>query len=105
MMPQPPKPGQPNPQVERSGTLIEPGANLSARQPAGQQPVERSGTLIETDDDIRQALLSGHKGRQPGPAVAVEPSAPIRGTVTRRGAFRRAVSPDGAAAGGRADGV
>ena len=52
-MSQPPEPGQPNPQVERSGTLI------------------------ETDDEIRQALLSGHKGRQPGPPVAVEPSAPI----------------------------
>jgi len=52
-MSQPPKPGQPNPQVERSGTLI------------------------ETEDDVRQALLSGRKGRQPGPPVAVEPPAPI----------------------------
>jgi len=76
-MSQPPKPGQPNPPVECSGTLTEPGANLSARQLAGQQPVERSGTLIETEDDVRQALLSGHKGRQPGPAVAVEPPTPI----------------------------
>ena len=76
-MSQSPKPGQPNPQVERSGTLIEPGANLTARQPAGQQPIERSGTLIETDDDIRQAFLSGQKGRQPGPPFAVDPPAPI----------------------------
>jgi FHA domain len=55
MMSQPPEPGQPNPQVERSGTLI------------------------ETDDDIRQALLSGHKGPAAGPPVvdAVGPSAPI----------------------------
>ncbi len=52
-MSQPPRPAQPNP------------------------PVERSGTLIETDDDIRQAFLSGHKGRQPGPPVAVEPPVPI----------------------------
>ena len=40
-------------------------------------PIERSGTVIETDDDIRQALLSGHKGRRPGPPVAVEPPAPM----------------------------
>jgi len=72
-MPQPPKPTQPNPPVERSGTLIEQNVNLSTRQPAGQQPIERSGTVLETDDDIRHALLSGHKGRQPGPPVAVEP--------------------------------
>ena len=69
--------GQPNAAPERSGTLIEPGANLSAPQPGRPQPVERSGTLIETDDDIRQAFLSGHKGRQPGPPVAVDPPAPI----------------------------
>jgi hypothetical protein len=37
-------------------------------------PPERSGTLIETDDEIRQALLTGHKGRPPGPPAAVEPS-------------------------------
>ena len=42
--------------------------------------------MLETDDDIRQALLSGHKGRRPGPAVAVEPPAPAAcGTVARRG--------------------
>ena len=76
-MSQPQKPGQPNPAVERSGTMIEPAASFSARQPAGHQPIERSGTVLETDDDIRQALLSGHKGRQPGPAVAVDPPAPI----------------------------
>jgi hypothetical protein len=57
--------------------MIESGASFSARQPAGHQPIERSGTMLETDDDIRQALLSGHKGRQPGPAVAVDPPAPI----------------------------
>jgi len=57
--------------------LIEPGAHLPARQPTGQQPVERSGTVIETDDDIRQAFLSGHKGHPPGPPVAVDPPAPI----------------------------
>ena len=67
-MSQPQKPGKPNPPVERSGTLIEPAAGFAPREPAGQQPIERSGTLIETDDDIRQAFLSGQKGRQPGPA-------------------------------------
>jgi hypothetical protein len=39
--------------------------------------VERSGTLIETDDDIRPAFLSGHKGREAGQPVAVDPFAPI----------------------------
>jgi hypothetical protein len=76
-MSQPQKPGQPNPPVERSGTLIEPGAGFAPRQPAGQQPIERSGTLIETDDDIRQASLSAQKGRPPGPPVAVDPPAQI----------------------------
>jgi hypothetical protein len=33
--------------------------------------------LIETEEDVRHALLSGLKGRQPGPLVAVEPPAPI----------------------------
>ena len=51
--------------------------------------VERSGTLIETDDDIRQALLSGHKGRQHGRSVAVEPAAPIPAPLP--GAARSAV--------------
>jgi hypothetical protein len=40
-MSQQPQPGQPNP------------------------PMEHSGTLIETEDEIRQALLSGLKGGQP----------------------------------------
>jgi hypothetical protein len=68
------KPGEP---VERSGTLIEPRANVSVPLPGRPQPVERSGTLIETDDDIRQAFLSGQKGRQPGQPVAVDPPAPV----------------------------
>jgi hypothetical protein len=76
-MSQPQKPGQANPTVERSGTMIEPDPHFAARQPAGQQPIERSGTLIETDEDIRQAFLSGQKGRQPGPPVAADPPAPI----------------------------
>ena len=74
-MPQPLKPGQPNSPPERAGTLIEPPVNFPIQQPGGPQPVERSGTLIETDDDIRQAFLSGHKGRQPGQPVAVDPPA------------------------------
>jgi len=65
MMSQPPEPDQANPRVERSGTLI------------------------ETDDDIRQALLSGHKGRKPGPSVAVEPTAPTQPPLP--GAARAAV--------------
>ena len=81
MMPKPPKPGQPNPPPERSGTLIEPGATFPVQQPGSPQPVERSGTLIETDDDIRQAFLSGGKGRPPGPPVAVDPPAPTPSTA------------------------
>ena len=64
----PRKPGDP---VERSGTLIEPSIGPSAPQPGQPQPVERSGTLIETDDDIRQAFLSGQKGQQPGPPIGI----------------------------------
>ena len=64
-MPQPPEPSEPNPQVERSGTLI------------------------ETDDDIRQALLSGNKGRQPAPTVPVGPPAQVQAPLT--GAARSAV--------------
>jgi hypothetical protein len=68
-MSQPPIPDPPNPPPERSGTLIELGAG-----PVGGQPVERVGTVLETDEDIRQALLSAHKMRQPGPPVAGDPS-------------------------------
>jgi hypothetical protein len=98
-MPQSPKPGQPNPPVEHSGTLVEPGANLSPRQPGRPQPVERSGTLIETEDDVRQALLPGQKGRQPGPAVAAELSpappvgSPIQPIARPAVAFRPTVRP------------
>src|SRR5262249_35527640 len=55
-MSQPPRPGQPNPNVERSGTLI------------------------ETEEDVRQALLTGLKGQSPTtasfPAVALHQPAP-----------------------------
>ncbi len=75
-MSQPLRPSQPNPNAERSGTLVESRPDPLLRPPAGQaqQPVERSGTLIETEEDVRQALLSGLKGQPPIP-VAV-PSAP-----------------------------
>jgi hypothetical protein len=37
-------------------------------QPTSQgrpaSPIERTGTVLETDEDIRQALLSGMKGQQ-----------------------------------------
>jgi hypothetical protein len=58
-------------------------------------PVERSGTVIETDEDIRQAVLSGHKRRPPAPA-AVEPSpAPAPQSAAARSAvpFRPTVRP------------
>jgi hypothetical protein len=95
-----PEPGQQNPLPERSGTLIEPGANFSAPQPGRPQPVERSGTLIETDDDIRQAFLSGYQGRQRGQPIAVDPpcSDPAGAAACR--SFGKPVPPNGAAAGG-----
>jgi hypothetical protein len=76
-MPQPTKPVPPIPPAGRSGTLIEQGAHVPGGQPATHQSVERSGTVLETDDDIRHAILSTHKVRQPGQAVAVERPAPI----------------------------
>jgi hypothetical protein len=39
-----------------------------------EPPRERSGTLIETDDDIRQASLSGHKSEY---WIGSDPSCPI----------------------------
>ena len=53
-MPQPPRPGQPNP----------------------HSPVERIGTLIETEEEVRQAILSGLKG-QPRAAPVDRVLAPI----------------------------
>lgn len=73
-MPEPRKPGDP---VERSGTLIEPSIGPSAHWPGRPLPVERSGTLIETDDDIRQAFLSGQKGQQAGSPIATNAPAPV----------------------------
>src|SRR5206468_9234612 len=69
--------GQPNPPAGRAGTLIEPGVNPLPRQPAGQphQAVERSSTVIETEEDVRQALLSGLKGRPEVP-VSLPAAAP-----------------------------
>ncbi|QEH37594.1 FHA domain protein [Aquisphaera giovannonii] len=47
-------------------------------------PPERSGTLIETEEEVRQAILSGLKGQQqaapvdrPAPAFAPERPAPV----------------------------
>src|SRR5262245_60972552 len=78
MMSQAPRPGQPNHPVERSGTLIEPGADVPLRHGAGPGPIEGSGTLIETEDDVRQALQSGFKGRQQGgPKVGIDPPSAI----------------------------
>jgi FHA domain len=75
-MSEPRKPSQP---VERTGTLIEGGANPFAVPPANQPgpPIERSGTLIETDEDIRQAFLFGQKGQQPGAPIGINAPAPI----------------------------
>lgn len=77
MMPKPPKPVQPNPPPERSGTLIEKSGNFPLQPPRGSQPVERSGTLIGTDDDISRAFLSVQNGCQFVQPVAVDRPAPI----------------------------
>src|SRR4051812_29154747 len=53
-MPPPPGPGQPGP------------------------PIERSGTVLETDEEVRQALLSGSKPRQDATAGPTSsPAAPV----------------------------
>ncbi len=76
-MPQPPKPEQPDP------------------------PVEHSGTLIETDEEIRQVLLSQHKGEPPGPPPAggqspapasTRPQASVRSAVPFRPTARPPVA-------------
>ena len=72
-MAQPPRPGQPNPPPERSGTLIENPAHLPGRQPPRSQPAERSGTLIETDEEVRDALLTSLKGQPLNPPAAAGP--------------------------------
>ena len=53
-----------------------------ARPPDDRSPVERSRTVIETDDETRQALLSGLKGPSPSPPTTTSPvasSAPSAG--------------------------
>jgi hypothetical protein len=92
--------GQPNPHPERSGTLIDPGASFPVPRPGRPQPIERSGTLIETDDDIRQELRSGLKGRQPGHPVAVDPTAPLPARPPAAVGSAFPFPPGGAAAGG-----
>jgi hypothetical protein len=57
-------------------------------------PVERSGTVLETDEDIRQALLSGPKGQQQN--VPAEPKAaypPAQSTGRTASPFRPTVRP------------
>jgi hypothetical protein len=66
------KPGQPIPPADLSATLIEPSVADPAPARPIPQPVERLGTVLDTDEDIRQALLSAHKMRQPGPPASVE---------------------------------
>ena len=49
--------------------------------------IERKATVLETDDDIRQALLSGVKAKQQ--PVPVEPKAPLPQTkISERPASR-----------------
>jgi pSer/pThr/pTyr-binding forkhead associated (FHA) protein len=94
-MSQPPRPGQPNPNPERTGTLIESGTNPLQRPPAGQPPqfVERSGTLIETEDDVRQALLSGFKGQPPIPVAVPSAPPPAPAAVQQPQPAARSASP------------
>ena len=78
-MSQPSRPGQPNPHVERSGTLI------------------------ETDEEVRQAI-SGLKG-QSQPAEDFRPQQSRRPADAQQGAFGDSFSTHGPPAGGRADRV
>jgi hypothetical protein len=74
---------------------------------AGPQPIERSGTVLETDEDIRQALLSGHKGRRPAPPPTADPvpaSPPARTAVPYRPTIRPPVVILTVFDDGRADG-
>jgi hypothetical protein len=89
-MSEPRKPGEP---VERSGTLIEPSIGPSVPQSGRPQPVERSGTLIETDDDIRQAFLSGQKRPQPGSPIGINAPAAIPPAPAPQGAALRSAVP------------
>jgi hypothetical protein len=89
-MSEPRKPGEP---VERSGTLIEASSGPPVPQPGRPQPVERSGTLIETDDDIRQAFLSGQKGQQPGSPIGINAPAAIPPAPAPQGAAVRSAVP------------
>jgi FHA domain len=73
-MSQSPESGRPSPPPQRHATLVEPGAEDSVQQPGRPQPEERLGTVLDTDEDIRQALLSAHRRRQPGPPTSVEPA-------------------------------
>jgi pSer/pThr/pTyr-binding forkhead associated (FHA) protein len=65
--------------------MIQPG------RPGQASPaIDRSGTLLETDEDIRQALLSGLKGQQQN--VPVEPR-PSPNTGRPASQFRPTVRP------------
>ena len=75
-MAQAPKPGESNPRVGLSGTLIESANDAPGRSPVPPEPVERSQTVLETDDDVRQALLSAQKRQRSGAAVGVGSAAP-----------------------------
>jgi hypothetical protein len=98
-MPQPPKPGQPNPIPERHSTLIEGGASVpqpSRRPPPPSQPqlnphaypaVERSGTLVEADDEEQHPVPFVGGGHLRG---SVPEAHPVAAMIPRAG---RTVSP------------
>ncbi len=63
-----------------------------------QQPVDRAGTVLETDEDVRQALLSIHKGgqraRPTAPEVQATTPAAFSQSVGRAAvAFRPTIRP------------
>ena len=72
-MAQPPRPGQPNPPPERSGTLIENPAHLPGRQPPRSQPAERSGTLDRDRRRGSRCILTSLKGQPLNPPAAAGP--------------------------------
>ncbi len=55
-------------------------------------PVDRSSTLIETEEDVRQAFLSGLKSQPPGPAAPAA-AAPIQSPPPLRPPVAAAAEP------------
>jgi hypothetical protein len=55
-------------------------------------PEDRSGTVLETDEDVRQALLSGFRGQPQTVSIAPRPVSPPNPTVEHPAALFRPTS-------------